>query len=29
VRFDYAIPSIDNKVIFSNGKINFGVQYLF
>ena len=29
VRLDYAIPNIDNKVIFSNGKINFGVQYLF
>ena len=29
VRFDYAIPNINNEVIFSNGKINFGVQYLF
>ena len=29
VRFDYAIPNLNNELILSNGKINFGVQYLF
>jgi outer membrane protein assembly factor BamA len=29
VRLDYAIPNINNEVILSNGKFNFGVQYLF
>tara|TARA_B100000579_G_scaffold429246_1_gene440687 strand:+ start:1533 stop:3194 length:1662 start_codon:yes stop_codon:yes gene_type:complete len=29
VRLDYAIPFLDDNVKFENGKINFGVQYLF
>ena len=29
VRLDYAIPFIDSNIKFENGKINFGVQYLF
>ena len=29
VRLDYAVPHIDNEVNLGNGKINFGVQYLF
>ena len=29
VRLDYALPYIDNEIDLSNGKINFGVQYLF
>ena len=29
VRLDYAVPHIDGKMNLSNGKINFGVQYLF
>ena len=29
VRLDYAVPFIDNMMNLSNGKINFGVQYLF
>ena len=29
VRLDYAIPNINNEMILSNGKFNFGVQYLF
>jgi len=29
VRLDYAVPHIDNEMNLSNGKINFGVQYLF
>ena len=29
VRLDYAIPFLDNNIKIENGKINFGVQYLF
>ncbi len=29
VRLDYAIPFLDDNIKFENGKINFGVQYLF
>ena len=29
VRLDYAVPYINNEMNLSNGKINFGVQYLF
>ncbi len=29
VRLDYAIPYLDNNIKLDNGKINFGVQYLF
>ena len=29
VRLDYAVPYINDEMNLSNGKINFGVQYLF
>ena len=29
VRLDYAIPFLDDNIKIKNGKINFGVQYLF
>jgi outer membrane translocation and assembly module TamA len=29
VRLDYAVPYINEEMNLSNGKINFGVQYLF
>ena len=29
VRLDYAVPYMDDEINLSNGKINFGVQYLF
>ncbi len=29
VRLDYAIPFLNDKIEIENGKINFGVQYLF
>jgi len=29
VRLDYAVPYINDEINLSNGKINFGVQYLF
>ncbi len=29
VRLDYAVPYLNNNIKFDNGKINFGVQYLF
>ena len=29
VRLDFAVPYINNEMNLSNGKINFGVQYLF
>ena len=29
VRLDYAVPYISDEMNLSNGKINFGVQYLF
>ena len=29
VRLDYAVPYINDEMKLSNGKINFGVQYLF
>ena len=29
VRLDYAVPYMNDKMNLSNGKINFGVQYLF
>ena len=29
VRLDYAVPYIKDEMNLSNGKINFGVQYLF
>ena len=29
VRLDYAVPYINDEMKLRNGKINFGVQYLF
>ena len=29
VRLDYAVPFIEDDINIRNGKINFGVQYLF